>query len=260
MKNKKCCICGKDNAILHNGKYYCRRHYDIEYIKDKKSSRVDKNELITDKGLPPLSRGYKSTNRFYEFDSENVVAITTNNGDIFIADLEDKEKIDTRSWRSISDYPITSVSLNGSHYNIGMHRVIMNPSSDEHIDHINRNRKDNRKCNLRMCDMSENNRNKFSGKDNKGLPQGVHSITVKSGNKSYNYYEARLMIRGKLFQKVYKTEEQAVAQRKEWEEEYFGEFSRDNSEIISDNTVYNNICNKINNAICPIEFIDKSKL
>lgn len=261
MKNdKKCSICGKENAILHNGKYYCRRHYDIEYTKEKKSHRIDKSELITDKGLAPLSRGYKSTNRFYEFDKENIVAVKTNKGDIYIADLEDKEKINTRSWRSIRDYPTTTVHLDGSSYNISMHRAILNPSSDEYIDHINRNRKDNRKCNLRKCNMSENNRNKFSGKNNNGLPQGVHYITVKSGSKSYNYYEARLMVNGKLYEKICKSKEQAICQRKEWENEYFGEFSVDSSKIISDNTVYNDICNRINNAVCPIEFIDKNNL
>jgi len=43
--------------------------------------------------------------------------------------------------------------------NILMHRLIMNCKPEEKIDHINRNRLDNRKENLRICSQADNVRN-----------------------------------------------------------------------------------------------------
>lgn len=45
-----------------------------------------------------------------------------------------------------------------------MHRVIMNPPAGKVIDHINRNTLDNRRANLRICTIAENNKNKSSVK------------------------------------------------------------------------------------------------
>ncbi len=50
---------------------------------------------------------------------------------------------------------------------VKMHRFILNPSKDEFIDHINRDRIDNRKSNLRICTKTENNRNKTHSKRSK---------------------------------------------------------------------------------------------
>jgi len=40
-----------------------------------------------------------------------------------------------------------------------MHRLIMNPSKDQVIDHINRDSLDNRRSNLRICTKSKNSMN-----------------------------------------------------------------------------------------------------
>lgn len=50
-------------------------------------------------------------------------------------------------WRGIKD---------GKKQTIRMHRLIMNAPSDKVIDHINHNKLDNRKTNLRICTQSEN--------------------------------------------------------------------------------------------------------
>lgn len=42
-----------------------------------------------------------------------------------------------------------------------MHRIIMNPKKSQKIDHINGNGLDNRRCNLRICKMSENQWNRI---------------------------------------------------------------------------------------------------
>lgn len=44
-------------------------------------------------------------------------------------------------------------------YTIPMHRVIIGAKHGEFVDHINRNKLDNRRQNLRICTKSQNNRN-----------------------------------------------------------------------------------------------------
>lgn len=71
-----------------------------------------------------------------------------------------------------------------------MHRIIMNAPDNLHIDHINGNRLDNRKCNLRLCTRSQNalNKNKYCGR---GPYIGVH-FTKRTGK-----YEAYIKFFGK---------------------------------------------------------------
>lgn len=57
-----------------------------------------------------------------------------------------------------------------------MHRVIMGLSSGDgfEVDHINGDKLDNRKSNLRVCSSAENSRNKGLRKDNTSSYKGVH--------------------------------------------------------------------------------------
>lgn len=58
---------------------------------------------------------------------------------------------------------------------IKMHREIMKPPDKSHVDHINGNSLDNRRCNLRLCTSMQNiwNKRKKSGQKFKGVhPSG----------------------------------------------------------------------------------------
>ena len=80
------------------------------------------------------------------------------------------------------------------------------------IDHINRERNDNRKCNLRFADAKLNSHNRSVGKNNKSGYLGVS----KEGNKW------RVEISNKYIG-AYDTYEEAVEARRKAELEHWGE-------------------------------------
>lgn len=68
-----------------------------------------------------------------------------------------------------------------------MHRLIAERygivKKDQHIDHINTIKSDNRKCNLRAATIQENNRNRGKSRQNTNLFKGI----TKSGNNKKPY-------------------------------------------------------------------------
>jgi len=65
---------------------------------------------------------------------------------------------------------------------IFMHRVIMNTPEGIHTDHIDRDRLNNCKFNLRFCTISENNRNRKTQINNKS---GYKGVCWKQGKKKW---------------------------------------------------------------------------
>jgi len=63
-------------------------------------------------------------------------------------------------------YKSIQLKVDGKIHNFRVHRLITmafhpNPSNLPEVDHINRNKEDNRPCNLRWCTRKENNNNKY---------------------------------------------------------------------------------------------------
>ena len=67
-------------------------------------------------------------------------------------------------------------------------RLLMNPNVNEVVDHINGDRLDNRKANLRVCTQSQNLQNRKMNKNNSAGFKGV----AKSGRK----WRARITFEG----------------------------------------------------------------
>jgi|DEB0MinimDraft_4_1074332.scaffolds.fasta_scaffold00235_2 hypothetical protein len=85
-----------------------------------------------------------------------------------------------------------------------IHRLIAehyipNPENKKEVDHINRDRSDNRIENLRWADRSENTQNVGIRKDNKS---GFKNIYYSNSKKGYIY---RKKIRGKKYERYFKT-------------------------------------------------------
>ena len=81
----------------------------------------------------------------------------TRNGDKFIIDTEDFNKIKDYCWRKEHKGYFVANSRNGTNKIIFLHRIIMNAKDDEYVDHINWDKSDNRKSNLRIATKTQNN-------------------------------------------------------------------------------------------------------
>lgn len=88
-----------------------------------------------------------------------ILAIT--NGSVII-DEDDLELVEKLRWHvSSTGYAVWRGYKNGKKQTIRMHRLITNCPNGMIVDHINHNKLDNRRANLRVCTQSDNMRNKL---------------------------------------------------------------------------------------------------
>lgn len=112
-----------------------------------------------------------------------------------------------------------SAKYNKSH--VLMHRIITN---FDIVDHINHQKTDNRKHNLRDVTKSENGMNHVKPSNNTSGYVGVY------WNKSKELWEAWIIHNNKrMYLGSYINKNKAIEARKQAEEKFFGEYSYDNS-------------------------------
>lgn len=136
----------------------------------------------------------------------------------FLFSLEDYEKIKNYTW---CVHPSNGYVINNRE-GIRMHRLIMNAEKEYEIDHINRNRSDNRRENLRIATHQENNFNKTHNKNSKSKIKGVYWSDRLGKWYSKIYYNKKSIYLG-VFDKL----DDAINARKIAEKEYFGDFGLD---------------------------------
>jgi hypothetical protein len=121
--------------------------------------------------------------KFYEIEYPFGILIV--DADIYYRIEKDKSKVPRRyrklkPIRGISFYTGLVSCRMGSDKKYTLSRLIMGPSRDKVVDHINRNRLDNRRCNLRIVTPRQNTLNRIT-KSRTGY-LGV-SITMLRGRK-----------------------------------------------------------------------------
>lgn len=87
-----------------------------------------------------------------------------------------------------------------SYETVLMHRYLMDCPKDMTVDHLNYNTLDNRRENLRVVTLLENNQNR-QNKANKGSTTGVRNVTYCKINKKYIvqfYYEGKVLQMGRF--------------------------------------------------------------
>ena len=104
-----------------------------------------------------------------------------------------------------------------------LHRIIMGtpPTPGLWIDHINRNKLDNRRCNLRFCTSSENAMNRHSKKYGKYRGVDFHF--------EVQMFAARIKVKGKAYNLGrFHTEEEAARAYDRAARQMLGEFAYQN--------------------------------
>lgn len=199
-KNKQkifCAYCGKeilDYREKEKSKYFCNlEHYGLYIHKTNK---------------------YILHNTYAE-----IIVVSEKYGEYKVKiDIEDVEKCKQYCWNIRKNgnknnlFYVLAYDKNNKNKIIRLHRYITDCPKDKVVDHINHDTFDNRKENLKVCTIFENNINK---KNNKSGIIGV------SFDKIHKYWVAKIRINGKNIQLCCSKDiNKAIRARKEAEKKY----------------------------------------
>ena len=116
-----------------------------------------------------------------------------------LIDRSDLKKVSSFCWWiKPNGYVYTQVNRK----TIYLHRLLLETTDGIEVDHINRNKLDNRRTNLRLCTRSQNNMNK-SGVRGVSRFKGKWRARIKKDRKEihigvFNFYEEALVARKKV--------------------------------------------------------------
>lgn len=198
MKEHKCEICGRMSfkKYKYNGQVVCRKHYNQfkkyhRFLDTNPRTTYDRNEYHICGDITYID--------LYNKQCEVIAQA--------IIDTEDLSKVRYTKWKlSASGYAMNTPKFKGG--NKHMSRVILD--TDQFVDHINHNRLDNRKSNLRIVTKSHNQMNV----DHKG-------VSVRKDGKFYAYIKVNQKM---INLGVYIFEEEAMYARWYAETVLFGEY------------------------------------
>lgn len=194
------CDCGNYKEIVANSLIYGRT----------KSCGCLRSNLV--------SKRLKSFNK-YDLSNEYGIGYTSNNIPFYF-DLEDYDRIKDYCW-CIDDKGYVLARDTNNKKSIKFHKILF---PNDMVDHINHNKADNRKINLRIVSHSQNNMNKTLQSNNTSGTSGV------KWSKRDCIWEADITFQGKRYYLGrFKNYDDAVKARKVAEKQYFGEYSYDNS-------------------------------
>lgn len=194
---KKCLVEGCNEK--YHAKGYCQKHY----------GQIKRHGHI-------LERTLSDPNEIIEYDDYAEIVLYNKYGEEVsraIIDLDDIDRVRSYKWsKESAGYAISST-------HIKLHRFIMDCPEDMFVDHINKDRLDNRKQNLRICTKQQNNWNKNKQHNN---TSGYPGVNILPSGK----YRARITINNRRIHiGVYDTLEEAIHARQQAEIDYFGEFA-----------------------------------
>ena len=165
-------------------------------------------------GRPPTLNKYKRNPNMVE-------GVLTNTRKTFIIDIDDFEKVKQYTWyENKYGYVETAKYQKGKHKRVFLHRLIMGVNDvnwlDVIIDHISRNKLDNRKSNLRIVSNTQNQFNRGLRSDNES------GITGVSFDKRDNVWKACInYMKKRICLGSYTTKDEAAKARRDAEKIYF---------------------------------------
>lgn len=143
---------------------------------------------------------------------------------VAIVDDEDFPRLFGYMWYlSTSGYANAFKGTRKINERIAMHRLIVQAVPGEYVDHINGNKLDNRKANLRKCDQSGNLANTSMPRTNTTGFKGV------SWDKARGKFVAQIKVRGKHIHLGRFADKTAAARAYDRAaRQWFGDFARTN--------------------------------
>jgi len=211
---KVCSYCGATEketriSLFHKDKYYCRKHYLqlSRYGKIFERTIYDKNEIIT----------YDDYAEVILYDKYGKEKART------IIDIKDVEKVATQKWYYLLDYCVAKINNN----NIRMQNFLTDNMVFENgkyiqimIDHIDRDKLNNRRDNFRVATKRQNATNSKIRTTNKSGVTGVLWY------KGYGCWLAQITYKYKNIALKYTNDfDEAVIVRLKAEVQYFKEHS-----------------------------------
>lgn len=201
------CECCGDNTDVQrfHGTPYCKRHYlqMTRHGKIFESTIYDRNEII-------------------KKDDYAIIVLKNKRQEVVaecIIDLDDVDKIKRYKWYISGGYCITKGINPESGIDIG--NVIFNNFSDKY-DHINHNRLDNRKINLRPVTSHQNAMNMGKKNTNKS---GVTGVSKERGCKTTKWIALLTYNYKTKWLGSYESFDDAVKARLQGEIKFFKEYS-----------------------------------
>lgn len=182
-------------------KNYCIRHYQqmLRYGKIFERTRYDKPNIRIENNIAYISTYDKNETSYSEV----------------IIDIDDIIRVE--KYRLNIDHKGYAANKK-----IGLlHRFIIGANSGQFVDHINRNKLDNRKVNLRIVTRSENVHNSKIHVTNTSGIKGVYF------HKATGKWEAFINKDGKIYRKLFTDIEDAKRYRKELECESYDRISKE---------------------------------
>ncbi len=191
-KDKQCVVCGDPFRCHFDGLPYCNKHYlKMKFYGTTEKVSRNKNTIVD--------------------NGDHCVILTAKGEHIFI-DKNDIELAQEHSWCvDMRGYVVSNVKSRTLHRHI---LGLKDPSIT--VDHIDGNKLNNRRSNLRACEQALNGKNLKKKKTNTSGYPGVRQ--TKSGT-----YNVRITVnRKEIHVGNFDTFEEAVSQRKAAEVKYYG--------------------------------------
>jgi hypothetical protein len=191
------------------------------YCKDcKPRNNIISAHALNDERLGQIERGVKGLFKNTFIINGRVIYAYTSNGECFLFDTDDLEKVKKHVWRR--------KELRGGWYVAAMiggketylHTLIMNNLAvKKRVDHINRDKLDNRKINLRFCTPQKNAFNQGLPKTNTLGYKGIQTHANGRWNARIAFCQRNISLG------LYDTIQEAAAAYDLAAEMLFGEFA-----------------------------------
>lgn len=142
-----------------------------------------------------------------------------------VIDAEDSPSVSAYKWFLVRGYAARTSKENEVRRTIYLHRQIMEAGGNLQIDHIDNDKLNNRRCNLRFASCSQNLKNKGPRKDNVSGVKGVSKVKRLSG---FKYIAKATINKVGYYVGIYDSPDEAHAAYSDFVKKDHGEFFKTN--------------------------------